>query len=284
MLMDANGNLGIGTTSPGATLDVNGTFFANLGTAGTGSQLRYDNTTGEISEFTSTINHKSEVTNIEFDKEAFLSLRPVDYRWKENFGGKFDVGLIAEEVEELMPNMVIYSYKHTYVNEETGEMLLDSIGNPVVDTTQTQVWGVDYHKIPIYLLALAKEQDSTINQLTERVNELQMLIEDCCRQEPVFRQSSNYPEERGLNNVGTKLKVYPNPNDGNFAVSYELGKGKVASIVLITATGERMTLAENLQANGTERVNISGPSGVYQLQLEDQNGKPLINTKVVIVQ
>jgi hypothetical protein len=276
MRMNAAGNLGIGTTTPSGRLHVNGTVFAALAT-GSGNDVQLNTTTKQLVQFTSTINHKTDVQDLEFDKEAFFSLRPVSYRWKEAHGGIEDIGLIAEEVEQHMPNMVNYSYKRTYIDETTGEMLRDSMGVPVVDTTQLQPWGVDYRKISIYLMALAKQQD-------ERLNAMESALEQCCHADsPQYRMDSGAGESPRLDvRQESSLKVYPNPNDGNFTVDYTLQDGVAANLYLITAAGQKMLLSQNIRSSGKEVFNISGPSGVYHLVLEGTDSKSLKTVKIVV--
>jgi len=190
-------------------------------------------------------------------------------------GGHRDIGLIAEEVEQIMPNMVNYGYKRTYIDEVTGELLRDSMGVPVIDTTQLQPWGVDYRKISIYLMALAKEQDG-------RLNALESALEQCCHAGlPHFRMDSGNPK-RHENEMETELKVYPNPNDGNFTVNYALQDGVAANLYLITTSGQKMLLSQNIRSSGKEVFNISGPSGVYHLVLEGSDSKPLNTVKIVV--
>lgn len=252
---------------------MNGTVFAALATGSGGNTVQLVG--NQLVEFTSTVNHKSNVEDLVFDKEAFFNLRPVSYRWKEAHGGLEDIGLIAEEVEQHMPNMVNYSYKRTYIDETTGELLRDSMGVPVVDTTQLQPWGVDYRKIAIYLMALAREQDG-------RLNALESAIEECCKaNSPQYRMGSDDPKIN-LVNQEAFLKVYPNPNDGNFTLDYGLPKDVQANLYLITAAGQRMLLSQNIRSVGKEEFNISGPSGVYHLVLEGVDSKPVKSVKIVV--
>jgi hypothetical protein len=286
MEMDINCRLGIGTATPDGRLDVNGSLFAGLSTTaaspptGPGNNVKIL-ATGELIEYTSSGNHKSSIEDIQFDKEAFLSLRPVDFKWKDAFGGGQDIGLIAEEVEQLMPNMVNYHYKHTYVDAATGEMLRDSIGNLVLDTTQLQPWGVDYRKISVYLLALAKEQDSLLNNMNDRLSTVESVMQNCCEVEPSYRIA----DENNNDSIREKasLNVYPNPNDGNFTINYRLNEGEIGKLFLLTVSGDKMLLSNDVREIGREDFNINGPSGVYHVILESDGGEILKSMKVVIV-
>jgi len=88
----ANGNVGIGATSPGHKLEIAGTFYS----AG------------------SSIDYKKHVTDLDVDSSLIHSLRPVSYNYKKeykDFGynvkeGK-QIGLVSEEVAETIPELAI---------------------------------------------------------------------------------------------------------------------------------------------------------------------------------
>jgi len=82
--------------------------------------------------------------------------------------------------------------------------------------------------------------------------------------------------------ASAQLKVYPNPNDGNFTVEYSCVEGSSARLVLVTLTGERIHLADNLKGTGREEFSISGASGLYQVVLESHKGRVLKNMKVIV--
>ena len=92
MTILSDGNVGIGTTSPGYNLEVAGTFYS----AG------------------SSIDYKKHVTDLEVDPSLIHSLRPVSYNYKKkykDFGynvkeGK-QIGLVSEEVAETIPELAI---------------------------------------------------------------------------------------------------------------------------------------------------------------------------------
>lgn len=94
MRIDASGNVGIGTTSPGYKLHVNGTAYAT-GAAGALSDRR----------------HKK---NIETLRDGALDLvarlRPVTFEWKQPTDDGMQgvqLGFIAQEVETVLPQVVL---------------------------------------------------------------------------------------------------------------------------------------------------------------------------------
>ena len=94
MVVDASGNVGIGTTTPSYTLHVNGTAYAT-GAAGALSDVR----------------DKTHITPIFLSAlDVIGNLRPVSFYWKapkdDGMKGQ-QIGLIAQEVEKVLPSAIL---------------------------------------------------------------------------------------------------------------------------------------------------------------------------------
>ena len=86
----SNGDVGIGTTSPSYKLEVNGSV------AGVGA---YNNL--------SDVNWKKNIQDITYGLDKILKLKPITFNWlNEDYGDRINIGFIAQEVEEIIPNMV----------------------------------------------------------------------------------------------------------------------------------------------------------------------------------
>jgi len=116
-----NGNVGIGTTSPSYTLDVNGNArisgnfvrFPGIPSGGgtytclnpsTGWGLNVGNGTCDVSD----IRLKKKITSLipQESLERILNLRPVSFEWKDKRRGKStQLGLIAQEVMNVYPSI-----------------------------------------------------------------------------------------------------------------------------------------------------------------------------------
>ena len=90
---------------------------------------------------------KANIQTLEGALEKVESLRGVSFDWKAS--GKHDIGLIAEEVGAVVPEVVAY--------EENGQ---DAIG-------------VDYARLTALLIEAVKEQQTQIQQLHSEMEELQ---------------------------------------------------------------------------------------------------------------
>ena len=108
----------------------------------------------------SSIRWKSNVRNIDQPLEKVARLRGVYFDWDKDHGGQHDVGMIAEEVGEVLPEIVNY--------EENG---IDAIG-------------MDYSKLTPLLVEAINElhgevehKDSQIKELQARLTALEMLID-----------------------------------------------------------------------------------------------------------
>ncbi len=91
--ISANGNIGIGTSSPTALLHVAGTAG---NTSGTWSNLSDEKLKKNIFDYKGSL-------------EKVLNLRPVSFEWKENKEGRTagrHIGFIAQEVEKVFPEWV----------------------------------------------------------------------------------------------------------------------------------------------------------------------------------
>ncbi len=126
------GNVGIGTTSPGNILTV-----------------VQNSTTDPIADAWTTYSSRRWKTNIRpitgaLDKVK--ALEGVYFDWKAN--GKHDIGMIAEEVGKVIPELVVY--------EENG-----------VDAKS-----LDYAKLTAVLVEAIKEQQKEIEELKKEISKL----------------------------------------------------------------------------------------------------------------
>jgi hypothetical protein len=171
--------LRIGTTSTPVTggiltsgnIETNGRFVQNSSTTGTGTVL-VRTSAGELRPQSSTKFVKDNIRDLIFSKEKVFALRPVIYNLKPALGGDQEIGLIAEEVAEVMPELVILGPERQWVGN-TGIPQTDANGVEINDPSKMVPYSVYYDRLPVYLLSIIKEQEERINALEKRLNALE---------------------------------------------------------------------------------------------------------------
>jgi len=152
-----------------------GEFVINdLGTAvlGPGSRRMTIATDGSVNfpgavtalSFTpvSSIVHKTNVKTYENALETVKKLRGVSFNWKDS--GKASVGLIAEEVDKVIPEVVAHNEK-----DATG-VNYDSLVGVLVEAVKEQQGLIQAQKETV------AQQQKTISALSEKVTELERML------------------------------------------------------------------------------------------------------------
>ena len=147
-LVRGDGNVGIGTNSPVAKLDVEG--FIRVGHFGNaGFVALCHNVLNIIGVCGSSLRYKNNVADFRFGLRLIRQLRPVSFNWKAN--EQPDFGLIAEEVAEVEPLLV--------TQNAAGE-----------------IEGVKYDRIGVVLINAVKEQQAQIEKQQREIDALKTLV------------------------------------------------------------------------------------------------------------
>jgi hypothetical protein len=109
---------------------------------------------GENYGSVSSIRWKKNIQEIDNALAMVMNIRGVYFDWDEEHGGKHDMGFIAEEVGEHVPEVVIYEKDGVYAS------------------------GIDYGAITPVLVQAIKEQQALIQKQQEQLDELRSVIEE----------------------------------------------------------------------------------------------------------
>ncbi len=169
--------LRVGTTSTPNTggilansdIETNTRFVQGSSTSGTGTVM-VRTSSGELRPQSSTLRVKTNIAPLRVDKDRLFALRPVEYDLKPALGGGHELGLIAEEVERVLPELVVYGPARTWT-DDSGIPATDAQGRELVDATRTEAYSVHYDRLAVLLLQVVKEQEQRIAELERRLEE-----------------------------------------------------------------------------------------------------------------
>ena len=126
-----------------------GIFFPSLGGFSvSNSDVRYNATSDELYYQTSSKRYKSEITDLENSLDKVNNLRPV--RFKDNLSQEYATGMIAEEVAEIIPEVVFTK--------------------PIDGFDEPQIEGINYSDIVPFLIKSIQELKAEIEQLKTQIN------------------------------------------------------------------------------------------------------------------
>ncbi len=140
-VIDSDGDVGIGTTSPNTKLAVDG-----LTATASYNNVRVNTATGDFYYESSSERFKDNIQDFETDFDTILKVEPKTF--VDVSSGQQEIGYIAEDFDELgLTDLVIY----------------DANNNPN---------GINYELVSLYLLKVVEDQQSDIQALTERIEAL----------------------------------------------------------------------------------------------------------------
>ncbi len=160
VVQDDTGNVGVGTSSPGAKLHVAGRIRMDTWTAD-GTAAVYKNANGDLGVQASDLQLKKNVTPIRRALEVVAGLRGVTFNWRNEAEGKpKTVGLIAQEVRAVMPELTFEC------RGEDGATYL----------------GVHYEKVAAVLVNAVQEQQARLEAQRSELDALKARLDRLERQ------------------------------------------------------------------------------------------------------
>ena len=109
MRITAAGNIGIGTSTPADKLSIAGIMAPtadNTYTLGSSTNRWSEVWSANGTIQTSDARLKSNIHSFVFDTNRFMQMQPVRYKWKKYPDGNYSIGLIAQEIQSLLPEAV----------------------------------------------------------------------------------------------------------------------------------------------------------------------------------
>jgi hypothetical protein len=141
------------------------------GTPGSGDVLAYDGTAAgnlvwqAAGSSTSSIRYKKNIRTLDKAQTLVEQLRGVRFRWKDD--GRPDLGLIAEEVAQIFPELVVYEADGTTIQG----LRYGPLVAVLIEAAKTQQAGMDRAAETI------AQQQAEIDALSGRLTRLERLVQ-----------------------------------------------------------------------------------------------------------
>ena len=148
-----NRRVSINGTAPTQTLDIVGTLRVRTVNSGTYSTPVNRTSDGTLTTATSDVRLKENIATIKNGLSSVLKLRGVSFNWKSSPESGRKIGLIAQEVEPILPELV-------FTNEADGFK------------------GINYAEISAVLIEAIKEQQTIITTQNEKIDNLQKQLDE----------------------------------------------------------------------------------------------------------
>lgn len=255
---ESNGYVGIGTSSPSATLHVNGTAVKpGGGTWGAASDRQL----------------KSNINAYDDGLETLMQVNPVTFIYNGKAGIKTGdkefVGVIAQELKQAAPYMV-ENFK--YEEKDEDGRVLNSEEYLMVDPSALTYMLVNAVQEQQEVI---EEKDAQINALNDRLERLESLI--------LKDGKTDNTTNVELKGTGRLEQNNPNPFSENTTIKYELtDKDAQAEIQIFSLTGDLLKVVPADGRTGQVNVQVTDmPAGTYTYSLV-VNGKVIDSKKMVL--
>jgi hypothetical protein len=235
---------------------------------------------------------KQNIESFENALDVISQLQPKTYEFVSNPDSDINlpqgpqIGLISQELEEVLPNLV-RSTIHPGTNDEEGNVIHPDL----------EFKAVNYSGLIPVLIAGMKEQQTVIEnqndalaQMMDQLAAMQQQLNDCCNSGDGNRlipsgviQPQDFNNQKSVEGGNELFQNIPNPFRESTTISYELEEGGRVQLSIYDNNGKVVTtLIDANQGPGrySEVWNANGmPSGVYHYALY-VNGELLVKRAI----
>ncbi len=210
---------------------------------------------------TSDLRAKQKVQSLDYGLEQINALNPVSYQWKDREKQGTHVGLIAQEVMEVIPEVIYDPAKNMEYDEE----------GKAIPTDPGARYGIRYHElIPVMIKAMQEmsqameKQETKIQEQESRIEEQDKIIASL-----LGENTRAIDEGIGKSMGSATLELFqntPNPFDQSTTIRYSLPEGtQKAELFVYDINGQQVRSMEITETGEGAMTLTAGElgAGIY---------------------
>lgn len=219
---------------------------------------------------------KTDITQLQNALDKLMRLNPASYRFKTDENPKMglpkgeQVGLIADEVKQVFPQLVNVAVRPAKYDKDRSKLL-----SPEVSYEAVNYVGL----VPVVISAI-QEQQQQIQALKKKADKVDALEKELAELKALLTKNN------GIVSVSSAYleSAVPNPSHGTTVIRYQLPEAATAAtLILVNQKGQTLkTIA--LTSRGAGQVNLNTSelaSGVYTCTLW-ANGREVASKQLVV--
>jgi hypothetical protein len=266
------GNLGIDQNTP--------SFDFEIGTAAGGGGVAAK-PGGGMWAATSDRRSKSSVDEYSKGIKELMQVNPVTYTYNGRFGtpaGKSYVGVVAQELQEVVPSMIIEAKYNPATLEETESANYDA------SRYEEEFLAVDPSEFVYMLINSVKEQQAVIENMQAEMAELKAAVAKVNGTTTGTSTLEQNVTLNGVDKVAELAQNRPNPFNEETVIEYFIPEGATGAHMNIYSPEGKMLKTVKIDATGNGQVNLRANSlaaGTYTYQLVTDAG--VIGSKSMVI-
>jgi hypothetical protein len=216
---------------------------------------------------------KKNIRALNYGLKEIMKLKPVRFNWKDNIDNNDKLGLIAQDLQKVLPEVV---KDHEYRKVDSTNRL---------ERVPSERLGVMYADIIPVLIKGMQEQQQMIDEQNKKIETLTQLVAQLTNND---QKPGNVSTETSLRSVTLSAASIeqntPNPFNQTTVINYHVPQNAGNAFIQITDMNGRVikTITADAKGNGQLLLHVGElTAGVYQYSLV-VNGK-LIDTKKMML-
>ena len=209
---------------------------------------------------TSDARDKANIRDLEYGMKEIMQLRATKFNWKSDAEKTDKIGLIAQELQKVLPE-VVRDWEYEQITEEGPR---EKVATPRL--------GVMYADIIPVVIKGMQEQQQTIEKQQAQIEELKTLVSKLTR-------GTNITSITGAGSLGQST---PNPAKGTARISYQVPSNSRAQLLLTDNGGKTIKSISLTQAGYVDVNTASLSSGLYNYTLV-VDGKVVETKKLSVI-